>query len=68
ESASRLLVTVHRDKAEAFEAVMADDCFARIGVVTEEPVLKIEAIEGNTVVQSDLAVLKESWQGTLAEL
>lgn len=68
ESASRLLVTVRREHAEAFEEVMGEDCCARIGVVTEEPVLKIEAIVGNTIVRAGLAELKEAWQKTLREL
>lgn len=68
ESASRLLVTVRPENAEAFEAAMGDDCCARIGKVIEEPVLSIEAIEGNTIVRAELAELKEVWQCTLREL
>jgi phosphoribosylformylglycinamidine synthase len=68
ESASRLLVTVHRDQAEAFEAIMGEECFARIGAVTEHPDLVIEAIEGNTVIKAGLDELKEAWQKTLREL
>lgn len=68
ESASRLLVTVRRENAEAFEALMGDECCARVGVVTEEPRLLIEAIEGNTVIRAGLAELKEAWQSTLREL
>lgn len=68
ESASRLLVTVHRDKHEAFEAIMGDTCWSRVGVVTEEPLLAIEAIEGHDVIMADLGELKEAWQSTLREL
>ncbi|MDU0460525.1 MAG: phosphoribosylformylglycinamidine synthase subunit PurS [Geobacteraceae bacterium] len=68
ESASRLLVTVRRENAEAFEAIMGDECCSRIGVVTENPELLIEAIEGHTVINADLAELKQAWQGTLREL
>jgi phosphoribosylformylglycinamidine synthase len=68
ESASRLLVTVKKEHAEAFEAVMGDECCSRIGVVTEEQLLSIEAIEGHDVIMADLAELKEAWQATLREL
>ena len=68
ESASRLLVTVRRENAEAFEEFMDKDCFSRIGVVTEEPRLLVEAIEGNTVIRAELSELKTAWQSTLQEL
>jgi phosphoribosylformylglycinamidine synthase len=68
ESASRLLVTVKKEHADAFEAIMGDDGCARIGVVLEEQILSIEAIEGHDVVMADLAELKEAWQSTLREL
>jgi phosphoribosylformylglycinamidine synthase len=68
ESASRLLVTVRREHHEAFEALMGDEDCSRIGVVTEEPMLNIEAIEGHDVIMADLSELKEAWQKTLREL
>ena len=68
ESASRLLVTVKKEHAEAFEAIMGDDDCSRIGMVTEEQILSIEAIEGHDVVMADLSELKEAWQSTLREL
>jgi phosphoribosylformylglycinamidine synthase len=68
ESASRLLVTVKKEHAEAFEDIMGEDGYSRIGVVTEEQMLSIEAIEGHDVVMADLAELKEAWQSTLREL
>ncbi|MBL0225996.1 MAG: phosphoribosylformylglycinamidine synthase subunit PurS [Geobacteraceae bacterium] len=68
ESASRLLVTVKKEHAEAFEAIMGDDGCSRIGVVIEEQILGIEAIEGHDVIMADLVELKEAWQKTLREL
>jgi phosphoribosylformylglycinamidine synthase len=68
ESASRHLVTVHPDKRAEFESIMSGNCFASIGVVTEETVLTISGISGSTVVCSGLAELKEVWQSTLREL
>jgi phosphoribosylformylglycinamidine synthase len=68
ESASRLLVTVRREDHESFEAIMGDTCWSKIGVVTEDQHLTIEAIEGHHVVSERLVELKEIWQSTLREL
>jgi phosphoribosylformylglycinamidine synthase len=68
ESASRHLVTVHPDKRDEFEAVMSGNCFASIGVVTEEPVLAITGLDGATVIKAGLAELKEAWQRPLRDL
>lgn len=68
ESASRLLVTVRREQHEAFEKIMGDTCWSRIGVVKDDQHLVIEGIDGTTVVNERLAELKEVWQATLREL
>jgi phosphoribosylformylglycinamidine synthase subunit PurSL len=68
ESASRHLVTVHPEKRDEFEAIMSGNCFASIGTVTAEPVLSITGLNGAIVIESGLAELKESWQGTLREM
>ncbi len=68
ESASRHLVTVHPEKREQFEAVMGGNCFASIGVVTDDGVLSISGLNGSAVVKADLAELKEAWQKTLRVL
>ena len=47
---------------------MTGNCFASIGVVTEEPELAITGLDGNVVVKAGLAELKEAWQKTLREL
>ncbi len=68
ESASRLLVTVHPEKRQAFEQCLQGTGIAAIGKVTEKLQLTIEGIGGSAVVQADLAELKEAWQGTLRDL
>jgi phosphoribosylformylglycinamidine synthase len=68
ESASRHLVTVRPDKQGEFEAQMSGNCFACVGVVTEEPVLAITGLSGSAVIKAGLAGLKEAWQNTLREL
>jgi phosphoribosylformylglycinamidine synthase len=68
ESASRLLVTVHKEKCAEFEAIMKGQTFAVVGTVTEGQTLVISGLNGNCVIRSGLADLKESWQSTLREL
>jgi phosphoribosylformylglycinamidine synthase len=68
ESASRHLATVHPEQRDRFESIMSGNCFASIGVVTEEPVLNISGISGAVVIKADLSDLKEAWQSTLREL
>ena len=68
ESASRLLVTVHPDKAAGFEEAMAGDAFARIGEVTANKRLLVNGLSGAVVVNADIMELKEAWQGPLRNL
>jgi phosphoribosylformylglycinamidine synthase len=68
ESASRHLVTVRPEKRDEFESIMSGNCFASIGVVTEEPTLSITGLAGTAVVRAGLGELKEAWQQTLRDL
>ena len=68
ESASRLLVTVRPDKVRAFEEAMAGNVCERIGETTLEQTLVIAGLSGASVVKSELAELKASWQAPLRDL
>jgi phosphoribosylformylglycinamidine synthase len=68
ESASRHLVTVHPDNRERFEEIMSGNCFASIGVVTEEPQLTIKGLGSGIVVKAGVEELKKAWQDTLRDL
>ncbi|MDD2366642.1 MAG: phosphoribosylformylglycinamidine synthase subunit PurL [Desulfuromonadaceae bacterium] len=68
ESASRHLVTVHPEQRDQFEAIMSGNCFASIGVVTEEQELSITGLTTAPVIAADLSELKEAWQQTLRDL
>jgi phosphoribosylformylglycinamidine synthase subunit PurSL len=68
ESASRLLVTVRPEKAQAFEAAMAGTVFAKIGKVVAEQKFTVAGTNGATVVNAELADLKSAWQNPLKEL
>ncbi len=60
ESNSRFLCEVPPETAKEFEAVLAGVPFARLGEVIAEPLLQI-TWQNQTVVQSDLASLKQAW-------
>jgi phosphoribosylformylglycinamidine synthase len=65
ESNGRFLVTVPREKLEAFETQMQDTTFARLGEVTEDERLRILDSSDRVIVDSDLRELKESWRAPL---
>lgn len=65
ESNTRLLVEAPPEKAEAFEAAMAEVPHAIIGQVVDSGKLEILGVDGKRVVQADLPKLKEAWQSPL---
>ena len=65
ESQSRFVVTVHPDKEEAFSAALKGTTLARIGRVTEEPILICIGLKGDVVLSASIARLKEAWQSPL---
>ena len=64
ESNTRFLCEVRGENAAEFEAAIAGSAYARIGQVTAGDRLVIHSA-GVTVVESDLATLKEAWQRPL---
>ncbi|BBA70135.1 phosphoribosylformylglycinamidine synthase subunit PurS [Geobacter sulfurreducens] len=68
ESASRHLVTVRPESREAFESVMAGNCFSSIGVVTEEGKVTVAGLSGTRVIDAGIEELKQAWQSPLREL
>ncbi|MBN2344531.1 MAG: phosphoribosylformylglycinamidine synthase [Deltaproteobacteria bacterium] len=64
ETPGRLLVTVPATSKDAFEIIMGNAA-ACIGEVVEEPKLTVLGQGGQTVIESDISTLKESWQKTL---
>jgi len=63
ESQGRFVVTVHEDRAAAFEAALAGQPLYRLGTVIEDKVLKVAGRRAR--VEAPLADLKEAWQRTL---
>jgi len=67
ESASRLVVEVEPGRASAFESLMGNDTWARIGRCTADNRLVIMR-ERKRVLSLPLGRMKEAWQGTLIGL
>lgn len=65
ESQSRLLVTVHPAKQQAFEDLFAQQPCYFLGRVTQEPMLRIRGLSGRDIVNLPLAELKDAWQAPL---
>lgn len=64
ESQGRFVVTVNEDDVSAIEDVLADSFCARIGVVTERPVLRI-ASDGVKLAELAVEQMKSAWQTPL---
>ncbi|HEY9766386.1 MAG TPA: phosphoribosylformylglycinamidine synthase subunit PurL [Chroococcales cyanobacterium] len=62
ESSSRLVVTVPPSEQRAFEEAMKGQHLALVGVVTKEPILRIEGNQGISI-DLELQKLKKAWQG-----
>jgi phosphoribosylformylglycinamidine synthase II len=64
ESLSRYIVEVKPENFNAFARLMLNLPFGLIGKVTAEKLLFIRAEDGSTVINTDINLLKKSWQGT----
>jgi len=65
ESNTRFLVEVAPEDSQRFEQAMAEVEFAAIGQVTKSDKLEVYGINGERVVSTPLAELKEAWQKPL---
>jgi phosphoribosylformylglycinamidine synthase len=65
ESQSRFVITVAPGKAKKFEHIMGSVPHARIGKVTESPVLLLSDGKRNGFISTDIFALKEAWQRPL---
>jgi phosphoribosylformylglycinamidine synthase len=68
ESASRLLVTVRPEHQARFEQLFAGQPWACLGTVTVDLELRITGLNGEILVRSAIADLKEAWQSPLREM
>ncbi len=65
ESASRIVVTVPRERQHDFEKLFAGTTYALIGEVVAEPVFIVRTGTGETIIEENLSELKEAWKGPL---
>ncbi len=65
ESNSRFLVEIEPGNREEFEITMHGNIFAVIGSVNTSDVLRVEGLNGETIISLPLRALKESWQKPL---
>jgi phosphoribosylformylglycinamidine synthase len=68
ESASRLLVTVTPEHRARFEELFAGQACACIGVVSADNEVRLTGLNGEILVRSHIADLKEAWQSPLREM
>ncbi len=66
ESNSRYIVEIEPGKFDAFAKTMLNLPFGQIGKVTEEKKLIIKAEDGKIIINSDIDLLKQAWQKSLA--
>jgi len=67
ESQSRFVVTVSPALRDSFEAMMADQEMACVGRITGEQTFVVTGLQGQSIIEEDMASLKEAWQQTLRD-
>ncbi|MBX5326344.1 MAG: phosphoribosylformylglycinamidine synthase subunit PurL [Candidatus Bathyarchaeia archaeon] len=65
ESNSRFLVEVSKQHRRRFEELMKNCNYAQIGIVTDDPFLKIYGLNEEKLVSAELAALRKRWQSGL---
>lgn len=63
ESQSRFVITVAPEKAAQFEEVVADA--KKVGVVTEEATIKINAANNDLLIEGTVAEFQDAWKGAI---
>jgi phosphoribosylformylglycinamidine synthase II len=67
ESNSRFIITVHPGVKEQFEQHLEGTRYAEIGSTIDEPVLKINGINGEIILEASLAEMKNIWKDTFKD-
>jgi phosphoribosylformylglycinamidine synthase len=65
ESNSRFLCEVAPEKIAAFEAALQGVPIAPLGRVTDENIFRVSGVTGDTIIEKNIAELKEAWQKPL---
>jgi len=64
ESPARFIVTIPQESREAFEIIMKGIPYANVGYVNDGSYLRVRGLDGKTIIEEDINVLKRSWQST----
>jgi phosphoribosylformylglycinamidine synthase subunit PurSL len=65
ETQSRFVVTVAPAHRIPFEKMLKGNVLACVGKVLGDPVFHVAGLSGDTIIEEDIADLKEAWQKTL---
>ncbi len=65
ESNSRFIVEIEPEKAKAFERAMLETSYSCIGKIKADKNFVVKGLKNKIIIKETIAVLKESWQGTL---
>ncbi len=65
ESASRFLIEVAPSQRRSFEKIMQGIPMAEIGMTTEDPMVVVKGLNGDSCVTAGIDRLKEAWQRPL---
>ncbi|MCD6353185.1 MAG: phosphoribosylformylglycinamidine synthase [Proteobacteria bacterium] len=68
ESGGRFIVTIAPENRERFETILGNLPYACIGKVTEKPILVIQGIGRNKIVDLNISELKEVWKKTFGAM
>jgi phosphoribosylformylglycinamidine synthase len=65
ESQSRFVVTLPPAKKKAFEALLGDAIYGKIGVVSDNEIFRVAGLDGKKIIKANIYDLKEAWQKPL---
>jgi phosphoribosylformylglycinamidine synthase II len=68
ESCGRFIMTVAPEKKERFEEIFSGAKIGQVGRIAESPHFSIKDGTGQTIIDEDMMVLKETWKRPFAEL
>jgi len=65
ETASRFVVTIHPKNQAKFEKLMRSLVAREIGFVSNDGLLQISGLSGQTIIKEKIGKLKDAWQAPL---
>ena len=68
ESQSRFVLSISKASREAFERLFRGLAYAIIGEVREDARFLVRGLQGNLVIDGDIAKLKEAWRSPFTRL